>query len=57
MSEARTGRVEWWRGKDSNLRSPEATDLQSAAFDRFATSPYLLAPTCPGHADAGTRDG
>jgi hypothetical protein len=29
----------WWRGKDSNLRSPRATDLQSAAFDRFATSP------------------
>ena len=30
----------WWRGKDSNLRSPKATDLQSAAFDRFATSPF-----------------
>ena len=32
----------WWRGKDSNLRSPEATDLQSAAFDRFATSPIVV---------------
>ena len=34
------GRVEWWRGEDSNLRSHKATDLQSAAFDRSATSPF-----------------
>ncbi len=33
--------VRWWRGKESNLRSPRATDLQSAAFDRFATSPAV----------------
>ena len=31
----------WWRGEDSNLRRPEPTDLQSAAFDRFATSPHV----------------
>ena len=29
----------WWRGEDSNLRRREPTDLQSAPFDRFGTSP------------------
>ena len=38
-SVARRASEGWWRGKDSNLRSPKTTDLQSAAFDRFATSP------------------
>ncbi len=28
-----------WTGEDSNLRRPEPTDLQSVAFDRFATCP------------------
>src|SRR3954471_4062154 len=39
----------WWRGKDSNLRRPKPTDLQSAAFDRFATSPMrcLDETVCP----------
>ncbi len=28
-----------WAGKDSNLRSPEATDLQSVVIDRSTTDP------------------
>lgn len=28
-----------WVGKDSNLRRQLSTDLQSVAFDRFATYP------------------
>ncbi len=28
-----------WAGGDSNLRRHKSTDLQSAAFDRFATYP------------------
>ena len=30
---------EWWAGKDSNLRRRKPPDLQSGAFDRFATDP------------------
>jgi hypothetical protein len=33
------GRVEWWGGEGSNLRSPKAAGLQPAAIDRSATSP------------------
>ncbi len=29
-----------WAGKDSNLRRPKPTDLQSVAVDRFATCPH-----------------
>ena len=32
----------WWR-KDSNLRRPESTDLQSVAVDRLATPPAVPA--------------
>ena len=31
--------IEWWRGKDSNLRRPKSTGLQPAPFDRFGTPP------------------
>jgi hypothetical protein len=31
-----------WAGKDSNLRRPEPTDLQSVAFNHFATCPPLV---------------
>ena len=31
----------WWRGKDSNFRSPKATGLQPAPFDRFGTPPLI----------------
>ena len=33
--------LEWWRGKDSNLRRPKSTGLQPAPFDRFGTPPIL----------------
>ncbi len=29
----------WWKGKDSNLRTPKRADLQSAAFNHSATLP------------------
>ena len=29
----------WWRGRDSNLRTRERADLQSAAINHSATSP------------------
>ena len=32
--------IEWWRGKDSNLRRPKSTGLQPAPFDRFGTPPF-----------------
>ena len=32
-----------WAGKDLNLRRPKPTDLQSVAFDHFATCPQLFA--------------
>lgn len=32
-------RILWWRGRDSNPRRRMPTDLQSAPFDRFGTSP------------------
>jgi hypothetical protein len=32
----------WWRGKDSNLRRNNPTDLQSAPFGRFGTSPQII---------------
>lgn len=31
-----------WAGKDSNLRRREPTDLQSVAFDHFATYPIII---------------
>ena len=31
--------VEWWRGMESNHRIREESDLQSDAFDHFATPP------------------
>ena len=31
----------WWVGEDSNLRRHEPSDLQSDAFDRFATYPSM----------------
>jgi hypothetical protein len=31
-----------WAGEDSNLRRHEPTDLQSVAFDRFATCPTSI---------------
>ena len=31
-----------WAGEDSNLRRHEPSDLQSDAFDRFATCPTTL---------------
>jgi hypothetical protein len=34
----------WWAGEDSNLRSPGAADLQSAAIDRSATCPKGTPP-------------
>ena len=34
----------WWWGKDSNLRRPEPTDLQSAPFGRFGTPPSPMRP-------------
>jgi hypothetical protein len=49
----------WWRGEDSNLRRPGPTDLQSAAFDRFATSPrcclHVSAPMQTSTADGWKR--
>ncbi len=33
-----------WAGEDSNLRRLMPTDLQSVAFDRFATCPSSLTP-------------
>ena len=36
-----TTHYEWW-GKDSNLRRPKPTDLQSAPFGRFGTPPVFL---------------
>src|SRR5262245_9791708 len=46
LAEARRWASEGWRGEDSNLRSPGTTDLQSAAFDRFATSPLCIPRDC-----------
>ena len=37
--------LEWWRGKDSNLRRPKSTGLQPAPFDRFGTPPYTTEVT------------
>src|SRR5437868_6812691 len=34
---------DWWRGLDSNQRTPKRADLQSAAFNRSATPPHSLA--------------
>ena len=34
---------DWWRGLDSNQRTPKRADLQSAAFNRSATPPRSLA--------------
>ena len=34
--------IRLWVGKDSNLRRQLSTDLQSVAFDRFATYPILI---------------
>ena len=31
----------WWVGKDSNLRRREPSDLQSDAFNHFATYPHM----------------
>ena len=31
----------WWRGKDLNLRSVHATDLQSAPFGHLGTPPLI----------------
>src|SRR3989338_4011118 len=31
----------WWAGKDSNLRRRKPPDLQSGAFDHFATDPIV----------------
>jgi len=31
-----------WAGEDSNLRRHEPSDLQSDAFDRFATCPTII---------------
>ena len=33
----------WWRGLDSNQRTLARADLQSAAFNHSATSPYVQA--------------
>ena len=33
--------LEWWRGKDSNLRRPKSTGLQPAPFDHFGTPPFV----------------
>ena len=38
---------DWWRGKDSNLRTPKRADLQSAAIDRSATPPSKPACSLP----------
>ncbi len=38
----RAKRVEWWAGKDSNLRRRKPSDLQSDAFGHFATDPRKL---------------
>ncbi len=45
---SRCGCYTWWR-KDSNLRRPESTDLQSVAVDRLATPPAF-----PTHHSADT---
>ena len=37
---ARRLKLTEWAGEDSNLRSPGAADLQSAAIDRSATCPF-----------------
>lgn len=34
--------VLWWAGLDLNQRTPKGTDLQSVAFNHFATCPYLI---------------
>jgi hypothetical protein len=34
------GCFEWWWGEDSNLRRPKPSDLQSDAFNHFATPPH-----------------
>jgi hypothetical protein len=34
--------INWWRGKDSNLRRRKPADLQSAPFGRSGTPPILL---------------
>ena len=39
--------IEWWRGKDSNLRRPKSTGLQPAPFDRFGTPPKIKAGEAP----------
>src|SRR3954468_5859343 len=33
--------IDWWREKDSNLRTPKWADLQSAAINRSAIPPYI----------------
>ena len=33
---------QWWAGRDSNPRSPEATDLQSVPVDHFGTCPLII---------------
>ena len=39
----------WWGGEGSNLRSPKAADLQSAAIDHSATSPKYISCCSSGH--------
>ncbi len=34
--------IEWWREKDSNLRTHKRADLQSAAFNHSAIPPLKL---------------
>ena len=41
-SHAYPAREGWWGGEGSNLRSPKAADLQSAAIDHSATSPKYI---------------
>jgi hypothetical protein len=50
LSRARTARGKgWWGGEGSNLRSPKAADLQSAAIDHSATSPKYISCCSSGH--------
>ena len=36
----KTRSITWWKGVDSDHRSDNATDLQSAPFGRSGTLPY-----------------
>ena len=46
MSEARRAESNGGEGRTRTFEAARATDLQSAAFDRFATSPIVCVECC-----------